>query len=474
MVRTLRLRGLALAAAALPRLAQAPAPTPAPAEDIQITIRGGAGAGWRSPFRRSSRPGRPALQAKVAEPFTATLRSDLEYAGAFAVAEPAHYPAGYRDPTTPEAADRWLGTGAEALIDTRGEIVGRQGLHRGPRLGPEVPQAHHGPPLLGRRDLRRAHRPHARQRPRQVLHRQAGALSLDDPLRDRSGRHQGDRGHGLRRARRPAADLAQVDRHQPQRRRTAGSPTPPTSTSIRRSGRWPSTAATSARFRRASSSTPRPRSRPTAARSPSPARPRATPTSTRSASRAAPARRLTTSRALEASPAWSPTGRQILYTSDLTGTPQIYVMDAEGTGSRRVTLRRELERRGGLVARRLAHRVRLPQRGRLQHLRDGLRDRPDDPDHLRGLERPPVVVARRREDRLLLAAQRIDADLHDGRERPEQAPADAAEAITLQPCVDSVERRVRTGVFANVFAILGFRAVSPRCELRSTDLRSTE
>jgi TolB protein len=48
-------------------------------------------------------------------------------------------------------------------------------------------------------------------------------------------------------------------------------------------------------------------------------------------------RRLTTTRAIEASPAWSPTGRQILYTSDQAGTPQIYVVDPEGSGARRVT-----------------------------------------------------------------------------------------------------------------------------------------
>jgi TolB protein len=46
---------------------------------------------------------------------------------------------------------------------------------------------------------------------------------------------------------------------------------------------------------------------------------------------------LTTTRALEASPAWSPTGRQIAYTSDATGTPQIWLVDAEGTGARRIS-----------------------------------------------------------------------------------------------------------------------------------------
>ena len=37
---------------------------------------------------------------------------------------PAHYPTGYRDPTTPDAADRWLGTGAEVLVDTRADVTG--------------------------------------------------------------------------------------------------------------------------------------------------------------------------------------------------------------------------------------------------------------------------------------------------------------------------------------------------------------
>src|SRR6202521_1172138 len=83
--------------------------------------------GPRRAQARGRRPvalGTAASQGKVADPSTATLRSDLEYAGAFAVTDPAHYPSGFRDPTTPEAADRWLGTGAEVLVDTRGEVAG--------------------------------------------------------------------------------------------------------------------------------------------------------------------------------------------------------------------------------------------------------------------------------------------------------------------------------------------------------------
>src|SRR5262249_57086836 len=61
-------------------------------------------------------------------PFAAALRSDLGHAGAFTVADPVHSPppppTGYKEPTTPDVADRWLGTGAEALVDTRGEVSG--------------------------------------------------------------------------------------------------------------------------------------------------------------------------------------------------------------------------------------------------------------------------------------------------------------------------------------------------------------
>jgi hypothetical protein len=70
-------------------------------------------------------PGQAAIQARVAEPFTATLRADLEYAGAFSVTDPRNYPpTGFRDPTTKEAADRWVGGGAELLVDTRGDVAG--------------------------------------------------------------------------------------------------------------------------------------------------------------------------------------------------------------------------------------------------------------------------------------------------------------------------------------------------------------
>jgi TolB protein len=50
-------------------------------------------------------------------------------------------------------------------------------------------------------------------------------------------------------------------------------------------------------------------------------------------------RRLTFNSAIETAPSWSPTGREIAFTSDRlgTGTPQIYIMDAEGSNVRKVS-----------------------------------------------------------------------------------------------------------------------------------------
>jgi TolB protein len=48
-------------------------------------------------------------------------------------------------------------------------------------------------------------------------------------------------------------------------------------------------------------------------------------------------RRLTNNPAIDTSPTWSPNGQQIAFTSDRTGTPQIYVIGADGTGLRRLT-----------------------------------------------------------------------------------------------------------------------------------------
>jgi TolB protein len=326
---------LALAAAA-PLRAQAPAPTAAPAEDIQITIKGGAERRLAIAVPPLHAPGTAALQAKVAEPFTATLRSDLEYAGAFAVAEPSLYPSGYRDPSTPDAADRWLGTGAEALVDTRGEVAGDK-----VSIEARIWDLKSRKLIMGRR--------------------YTGGASYVERI-----------AHTL------ANDIVKY---------FTGKPGVFLSTILFVSGQGGSKEVSAMDFdgRGARQLT----SHNSIAISPSGAGGKvvytsyvrlfpqlwtmgldggdkrevltgvdlnASPSLSPDASQitfagsakgntdiytvgiaGGTARRLTASRALEASPAWSPTGRQILYTSDLTGTPQVYIMDAEGTGSRRLT-----------------------------------------------------------------------------------------------------------------------------------------
>ena len=46
---------------------------------------------------------------------------------------------------------------------------------------------------------------------------------------------------------------------------------------------------------------------------------------------------LTTTRGIGTQPAWSPNGRQIVFTSTMGGSPQLYAIDAEGTNLRRLT-----------------------------------------------------------------------------------------------------------------------------------------
>jgi TolB protein len=48
-------------------------------------------------------------------------------------------------------------------------------------------------------------------------------------------------------------------------------------------------------------------------------------------------KRLTFNNGVDTAPTWSPNGREIAFTSDRGGTPQIYVMDAEGGNIRRIS-----------------------------------------------------------------------------------------------------------------------------------------
>jgi TolB protein len=337
-LRTLGSAGLFAAAlgAAAELRAQAPAPTPAPADDILITIRGGTERRLSIAVPALFAPGTAALQAKVAEPFTATLRADLEYAGAFAVAEPALYPTGYRDPSTQDAADRWLGTGAEALVDTRGEVSGDR-----VSIEARVWDLKSRKLIMGRRYtggasyVERIAHTLANDIVKYFTGKTGIFLSTILFVAEQSGSKEVSAmdfdGRGVRQltshksiAISPSGANGKIVYTSYVRlfpllwtMDADGSNKREVQTGVDLNAS-PSFTADGAQIAFAGSAKGNPDiyTVPVAGGA---------------------ARRLTTSRALEASPAWSPNGRQILYTSDLTGTPQIYVMDAEGTGSRRLT-----------------------------------------------------------------------------------------------------------------------------------------
>ncbi|HTR03608.1 MAG TPA: hypothetical protein VMN82_10470 [Thermoanaerobaculia bacterium] len=319
-------------------LAQQPAPTPAPAagEDIQIVIKGGPERRLAVAIPPLFAPGNAALQAKVVDPFTATLRSDLEYAGAFSVTDPAHYPTGYRDLSTPDAADRWLGTGAEVLVDTRGEVSGDRVA-----VEARVWDLKSRKLILGRKYSggatyvdRIAHtlandlvkyftgKPGSFLSTILYVNEQNGVKEI--AAMDFDGRNPRSLTSHKSIAISPSAGGGRVAytsyvRLFPQiwtmgldggEKREV-----PTGVELNAS---PSLSADGSQIAFAGSA-------------------RGNTDIYTIPSGGGAAHRLTTSRALEASPAWSPNGREILYTSDLTGTPQLYVMDAEGAGARRVT-----------------------------------------------------------------------------------------------------------------------------------------
>jgi len=335
----LRLAAVAavLALAALDAAAQTPPPVQTPsADEIQIVIKGGGERRLAVAVPALYAPGTAALQAKVVDPFTATLRSDLEYAGSFAIADAAHYPTGAHDPTTPEEAARWLGTGAEVLVDTRGEVSGDR-----VSVEARVWDLKSRRLILGRKYSggatyvdRIAHTlandlvKYFTGKPGLFLStilcvveqggtKEVAALDFD-------GRNVRSLTSHKSISISPSAGGGRVAytsyvRLFPQiwTMGLDGGDKREISTGLELNAS-PSLSADGSQIAFAGSA-------------------KGNTDIYTIAAGGGTAHRLTTSRALEASPAWSPDGRRILYTSDLTGTPQLYVMDAEGTGSRRVT-----------------------------------------------------------------------------------------------------------------------------------------
>jgi len=327
-------------AAALPLAAQ-PRPIPTPtAQELELTISKGSARKLALAVPELATPGTSAMRSRVAEPFTATLRSDLEYSGVFAVTDPANDPVGFREPTTTEAADRWRGTGAEMLVDTRATVSGDRvsvearvwdlpsrkmilgRLYSGGAsyveriahtLANDLVKHFTGKPGLFLSTIvfvsdRDASKEISKEiyamdfdgrSPRRLTSDRALTISPDAAAGriaytsyvrlfpqiwtmkpDGSDKREIATGLGLNASPSLSADGTQIA--------FAGSARGSTDIYVVNAG-------------------------------------------------GGGLRRLTETRALEAAPAWSPTGRQILYTSDQSGNPQIHVVDAEGTGARRVT-----------------------------------------------------------------------------------------------------------------------------------------
>jgi TolB protein len=318
--------------------AQAPPPTPAPVIEVTGKVRQGAGRQTPVAVPDLLAPGMAAVQARVVEPFTATLRADLEYAGAFTVTDPRNYPpTGFRDPSMKEAADRWMGGGAEVLVDARGEIVGarvsvearvwdlkERKLIFGRRYSGEV------------RDVDRIAHTLANDFVKYFTGKDGLFLSSILFVSDRDGAKEiWAMDFDGRNPRRLTAHRSLTISPTARRGRAAYTSYVHTFPAL-----WTMNAADGNDKKEIATGVEL----------------NASPTFSPDGAQIAFAgsaagntdiyvvnaagqglRRLTTTRALEASPDWSPTGRQILYTSDIGGTPQIYVMDAEGVNPRRLT-----------------------------------------------------------------------------------------------------------------------------------------
>ena len=73
--------------------------------------------------------------------------------------------------------------------------------------------------------------------------------------------------------------------------------------------------------------------------------------------------RLTTDPAIDTAPSFSPDGSQIAFESDRGGTPQIYVMNADGCNQHRISFGEGPQRHAGLEP---ARRFRSPSPNRMQ------------------------------------------------------------------------------------------------------------
>jgi TolB protein len=322
------------ALASPPARAQTRQPTPTPSgQELEITIRKEALRRLAVAVPELLPTGTAALTSAVVGPFTATLRSDVEYAEIFVLSDPALYPAGMRDPTAPDAADRWLSGGAEILVDTRADVSGDRVTIEG-----RVWDLKSRKMILGRRYtggasyVSRIAHTLANDLVKYFTGKDGLYLSTIAFVSDR------DKNKEIYAMDFDGRNVRQLTAHR--------------SLSINPNGRggrivYTSYVHTFPQIYSMNIDGSDKREIPTGVDL------NASPAISPDGSQIVFAgsqrgntdiyvvgvnggnlRRLTNTHSLEAAPEWSPTGRQILYTSDQTGVPQIWLMDAEGTGAR--------------------------------------------------------------------------------------------------------------------------------------------
>jgi TolB protein len=314
-----------------------PTPTPpATPQELELTIR-------KEGVRRLAVAapellplGSAALTSAVVGPFSATLRSDIEYSTVFVLADPSLYPALMRDPTAPDAADRWLSAGAEVLVDSRAEVSGDR-----VSIEARVWDLKSRRMILGRRYSGGA----------SSVSRIAHTLANDliKYFTGKDGPYLSTIVYVTQQGRNKEINAMDFDG------RNVRPLTAHKSLSINpngRGGRIVYTCYVNQFPQVYSMNIDGSDKKEIPSGVDLNASPSISPDGTLIAfagaqhgysdiyvmgSSGGNLRRLTNTRSLEAAPDWSPTGRQILYTSDQTGVPQIWLLEAEGTGARQFT-----------------------------------------------------------------------------------------------------------------------------------------
>jgi TolB protein len=315
---------------------QATPPPPQQGQEMVLKITKEAGRKLPLAIPPLSAPGVQAMQSRVVEPFTASLRSDLEYTGIFVIADPAHYPSGSRDPSTVEIADQWRGTGAEYLVDTRGEVTGDR-----VSVEARVWDLKSHQLMLGRRYsggatyVERIAHTLANDLVKEFTGKSGLFLSSIVFVSDRDGSKEiyamDFDGRSVRRLTSHRSIAMNPDARGGKIVFTSYVHRFPQIWMMNADGSGAREIPTSLELNAS------PALSPDGSQIAFSGSAKGNPDIYVVGTSGSGLKRLTMTHALEASPDWSPTGRQILYTSDQSGTPQIWVMDAEGTGPRRVT-----------------------------------------------------------------------------------------------------------------------------------------